>query len=260
MRQVSYHSFMKTIFNIIVLLGLLLTASCSTTRPEGTTEAEVLYKEAQKLIADGRYLLATEKLNTIRSQYPYSFYSTHAELLNADILFQQENYVESASAYIVFKDFHPKHEKLDYVIWRIAESFYLQLPETFDRDLAPGYEAIKYYQELLRIFQNSEYAKEATERQATIQEMLNKKEKYIADFYYKTEEFASALYRYKQILGSISDKEYQIHAATRAMSSASFLKRYDDCRNLFNRYKNFVTEPKQAEAFKENLKNCKEDE
>lgn len=251
---------MKILFNVIVLTGLLFVASCSSTRPEGTTEAEVLYKEAQKLIADGRFLLATEKLNTIRSQYPYSFYSTHAELLNADILFQQENYVEAASAYIVFKDFHPKHEKLDYVIWRIAEAFYLQLPETFDRDLAPGYEAIKYYQELLRIFPLSTYAKEANDRQVAINDMLNKKEKYIADFYYKTDEFESALYRYKQILGSISDDEYQLHAATRAMSSASILKRYDDCKMLYQRYKSKIKIEEQATTFKENLKNCKEDE
>lgn len=248
---------MKTL--IAIILALLFIFSCTSQRPEGTTEAEVLFKEAQKLIKDGRYLLATEKLNTIRSQYPYSYYATHAELMNADILFEQENYVEAASAYIVFRDFHPKHEKLDYVIWRIAESFYLQLPETFDRDLAPGFEAIKYFDELLRTFPTSEYSKDARERQDSIKDMLNKKEKYIADFYYKTDDFESALYRYKQILNTISLADYQEHAAVRALSSASKLKRTMDCKEIYGRFKSKVNQQELQKNFEIDFNNCKEE-
>lgn len=244
--------------NILVLM-LAILVGCSTQRPEGATEAEVLFKEAQKLIEDGRYLLATEKLNTIRSQYPYSYYSTHAELMNADILFEQENYVEAASAYIVFRDFHPKNEKLDYVVWRIAESFYLQLPETFDRDLAPGYEALKYFDELQKVFPKSEYAQQAQERKNSIRDMLNKKEKYIADFYYKTEDFESALHRYKHIIATIPIEEYQLHSAVRAMSSASTLKRFQDCREIYGKFKNKISERNFAIDFENNFKNCKEE-
>ncbi|GAB4009611.1 MAG: hypothetical protein Fur0010_00540 [Bdellovibrio sp.] len=248
---------MKTIISII--FASLFIFSCTSPRPEGTTEAEILFKEAQNLIKDGRYLLATEKLNTIRSQYPYSYYATHAELMNADILFEQENYVEAASAYIVFRDFHPKHEKLDYVIWRIAESFYLQLPETFDRDLAPGLEAIKYFDELLRTFPTSDYSKDAKERQDSIKDMLNKKEKYIADFYYKTDDFESALYRYKQILNTISLADYQEHAAVRALSSASKLKRTMECKEIYGRFKSKVNQQELQKNFEIDFNNCKEE-
>ena len=123
------------------LLLVFVLASCSTVRPKGKTEAEVLFLEAKFLIEDGRYLMATEKLNSIRSQFPYSYYATHAELLQADILFEQDNYVEAAAAYILFKDFHPRHKKMAYVVWRIAESFNNQRPPTYDRDLSPLYEA-----------------------------------------------------------------------------------------------------------------------
>jgi outer membrane protein assembly factor BamD len=82
----------------LLLVLSLLVISCATKRPQGQTEAEVLFKEAKELIGKSRYIQATEKLNAIRSQYPYSFYATHAELLQADILFAQENYAESAAA------------------------------------------------------------------------------------------------------------------------------------------------------------------
>src|SRR5690606_2736481 len=148
----------------LIFIALFLLSSCSTPRPEGETEAEVIYKEAQALVEDGRYLLATERLNTLRSKFPYSFFATHAELLLADVQFLQENYTEAAASYILFRDFHPKHEKKDYVLYKIAESFYQQLPDTFDRDLTAANEAIRYYRELLKGGKKSEYAQSAQDK------------------------------------------------------------------------------------------------
>ncbi|MEX1099820.1 MAG: outer membrane protein assembly factor BamD, partial [Bacteriovoracaceae bacterium] len=143
----------------LIFFTLFILVGCATEKPEGKTAAEVLYKEAQNLMDDGRYLLATEKLNQLKNQYPYSFYATPAELLQADILFEQENYVEAAAAYLLFKDFHPKHDKMPYVIFKIAESYFEQIPDTFDRDLQPAFEAIKYFKELVFRFPSSDHSK-----------------------------------------------------------------------------------------------------
>lgn len=183
-----------------------MAVSCATKRPEGSTEAEILFKEANDLIKKSRYIQATEKLNTIRSQFPYSFYATHAELLQADILFAQENYPEAAAAYRLFRDFHPKYNELGYVVYRISESYYRQLPETFDRDLSAGIEAIKFYEELLQTYSTTEYAKDAKDRIAKINDMIEKKEIYIADFYFKTEDYFAAKARYEDILKNLKDE------------------------------------------------------
>jgi outer membrane protein assembly factor BamD len=166
-----------------------------------------LYKEAKDLISKSRYIQASEKLNQIRSQYPYSFYATHAELMQADVLFSQENYAEAASAYILFRDFHPKYSNLGYVIFRISESFYNQLPTTFDRDLTAGVEAIKYYNELLQNYSNTEYVKDARARIAQIEDMVLKKQIYIADFYFKTHDYEAAKSRYQDLLISLTDEK-----------------------------------------------------
>src|SRR5690606_9943092 len=171
--------------HITFFAALMFLVACSTPRPQGETEAEVIFKEAQALVDDGRYLLATEKLNTVRSKFPYSFYATHAELLLADVQFKQENYTEAAASYILFRDFHPKHEKSDYVLWKIAESFYNQLPDTYDRDLSAANESIKYYREMLRIYPNSQYSQNAQEKINRCEQLLRDKEQYIADFYFK---------------------------------------------------------------------------
>lgn len=209
--------------NIITVLLLFTFISCASKRPEGTTEAEVLFKEAKDLISKSRYIQATEKLNSIRSQYPYSFYATHAELLQADILFSQENYLEAAAAYQLFKDFHPKYNELGYVIHRISESYYRQLPDTFDRDLSAGVEAIKYYHELLQSYPNTEFTKDAQERITQIENMLEKKEIYIADFYFKTKDYLAAKVRYEEILKKLKNNDERKRILARIEESQSHL-------------------------------------
>lgn len=212
-----------SILKFLVLSFSLLVISCASKRPQGSTEAEVLFKEAKDLISKSRYIQATEKLNAIRSQYPYSYYATHAELLQADILFSQENYAEAASAYILFRDFHPKYAELGYVIFRISESFYRQLPSTFDRDLSSGVEAVKYFNELIQNYPNTEYVTEAQTRINQIEEMIEKKEIYIADFYFKTKDFEAAKARYEEILKTLKNKNEKLRILTRIDEAATHI-------------------------------------
>jgi len=214
---------MLKVVKFLLISLTLIFLSCATKRPEGSTEAEVLFKEAKALMGKSRYIQATEKLNLLRSQYPYSFYATSAELLQADILFAQENYAEAASAYILFRDFHPKYSELGYVIFRISESFYLQLPSTFDRDLTAGLEAIKYYNELLQNYPNTEYVKEAQSRINQIESMLEQKEIYIADFYFKTKDYFAAKSRYEEILKSLKNEAEKTRIAARIEESQKLL-------------------------------------
>lgn len=227
----------------ILVLSLVLLAACSTPRPEGETEAEVLYKEAQALVNDGRYLIATEKLNTLRSKFPYSYFATHAELLLADVLFKQENYTEAAASYILFRDFHPKHERSDYVLWKIAESFYQQIPDTFDRDLSGAIESIRYYNELLRVYPKSEYIDNAREKIARSEQMLRDKERYIADFYFKTEVWDAARYRYEDILKNFREVALVDHASIRVLQSTEQMG--DEkvaCEKFYKKYLNRVSD------------------
>ena len=213
------------ILNLLLIISLtFLVYSCATTRPTGSTEAEILFKEAKELVSKSRYIQATEKLNSIRSQYPYSFYATHAELLQADILFSQENYMEAASAYILFRDFHPKYTELGYVIFRISESFYRQLPATFDRDLSSGVEAIKYFNELILNYPNTEYVKDSQSRINQIEEMLEKKEIYIADFYFRTKDFVAAKARYEDILKSLKNNNERIRILSQIDLAQNLIK------------------------------------
>jgi len=205
LKSFSIWGLLLKISKFLFVAVFILISACSTKRPDGATEAEILFKESKELVSKSRYIQANEKLNQIRSQFPYSYYATHAELLQADILFSQESYAEAASAYILFRDFHPKYAELGYVIFRISESFYKQLPPTFDRDLSAGLEAVKYYNELLQNYSNTEYVKDARARIKQIDDMIVQKEVYIADFYFRTKDFKAAKSRYEEIIKNVTD-------------------------------------------------------
>ena len=211
---------------ITSFLTLLVVFSCASDKPTGKTEAEILYKEAKELMDEERYILATEKINQLKNQYPYSYYATPAELMLADILYKQENYVEAAAAYLLFRDFHPRHEKIPYVIFQIAESFYLQLPDTDDRDLEPAFEAIKFYREIITKYPDSPEVKKAKKKINECKQRLNNKEQYVADFYFKTESYDAALWRYQDILRNIKDdKDIRSHSMSRIIQTSYHLKK-----------------------------------
>lgn len=212
---------------------------CSGNQVKGQTAAEVLFKEAQSLVERERYLLATEKLNALRSQYPYSFYATPAELLQADILFKQESYAEAAASYKIFRDLHPRHKEIPYVIWQTAESYYRQLPDTFDRDLTPAKEAMRIYQDIIKKFPESERVESASKRIEECRVLLRKKDKYIADFYFKTKAYDAAQFRYLDILKSYPDNEGLVkNAKERLVQSSLLSKKYEDCIFFGKKYAN----------------------
>lgn len=234
---------------------LFVILACSSDKPDGKTEAEILYKEALELIAAERFILATEKLNQIKTQHPYSFYATPAELLQADVLFEQENFVEAAAAFLLFRDFHPKHEKIPYVVFKIAEAYYKQIPDTIDRDLEPAVEAIRYYDEVVQKYGDSSYAMDAKNRIDKSKKMLRQKDQYIADFYFKTKEWSAARYWYLDMLENHQEPKTRNHAMVRTVSASRNLKEWDSCRDYSEKFLQLVDKEDKKEI-KSILDNC----
>lgn len=233
----------------ITLLAFLiiLLSACASDKPDGKTEAEILYKEAEELMKADRFILATEKLNLIKTQHPYSFYATPAELLQADILYGQENYIESAAAYLLFRDFHPRHEKIPYVVYKIADSYYKQIPDTIDRDLEPALEALKYYDEVIQKYGDTSYRKDAENRIVKAKKMLRQKDQYIADFYFRTKEYSAARYWYLDILENHQDERTRSHAMFRTILATSMLKEWQPCLDYVEKFYQSVDKESQKE-------------
>ncbi len=200
----------------------ILVGGCSTTQPgeADPNSAEGMFKTANELESDDRYDEAISKLNELKNKFPYSHFATDAELKVADIHYKRETYIESQTAYQLFKDFHPKHPKSDYVTFRLALSYFNQLPGSIDRDLGVAQKAIQFFKEVETSYAKSEYVKEAKEKEGEAYKMLAGKEMYIANFYYVREVYDSAQRRFEGLLAKYPDRGFDDEALYKAGISA----------------------------------------
>lgn len=218
---------------LVTLLISLVFLGCSSSEKIDTSTAEGVFKLAEKYEKDERYEESIQYFNEVRNKHPYSRFATDAELKIADIEFKRENYVEAETAYKVFKELHPDHPKIDYVTFRLALSFFKQLPTTTDRDLGIAGNAILYFDEVMSSYPKSEYAKEAQEYKMKARKMLADKEAYIANFYFKRGQWISALGRYEDLMKNHVGTGYEKEALLGATVSAYKAKDMDKAKYYF---------------------------
>jgi len=184
---------------ILTLLFHFLVA-CSSADKIDTSTPEGAFKQAEEMEKDERYEEAVAKFMDVKNKFPYSKLATQAELRIADVQYKREAYIEAAGAYQLFKEFHPKHPQADYVTFRLAMSYFSQLPGSIDRDLSVADKAIMFFDEVIATYPNSQHVAEAKTHKAEALTMLAKKEIYVAEFYEKRKSYDSALKRYETVL------------------------------------------------------------
>jgi len=206
---------MKHSLLILVLLFCfqILTACSSEEKKADTPEG--LFAIAQEYEKDERYEDAIRRYNDVKNKFPYSAVATKAELAVADVHFKEESYAEAQLSYVTFRELHPKHPQIDYVIFRIGLSYFNQLPETIDRDLSLAHEAINYFNEVTDKYPNSAHVAEAAEKRAQAIKKLAEKEDYIADFYFKRDHCESAVLRYENLVKKYPNQGFDSRALAR---------------------------------------------
>lgn len=175
-------------------------AACTSTEKFDTSTPEGAFKQAEEMEKDERYEEAVAKYTDVKNKFPYSKLATQAELRIADVQYKREAFIEAAGAYQLFKEFHPKNPQSDYVTFRLAMSYFNQLPSSIDRDLSVADKAILFFDEVINSYPNSQYFAEAKTHRAEALTMLAKKEIYVAEFYAKRKNYDSALKRYETVL------------------------------------------------------------
>jgi outer membrane protein assembly factor BamD len=184
--------------NIKLLYFFLIFAlvHCSTTDKKDSETPEAIFAKAQELEKEDRLEEAIKKYNDVKNKFPYSKLASQAELAIADTYFKQESFPEAQASYVTFRELHPKHPQIAYVIYRIGLSVFNQLPETIDRDLSLANQAITIFEEVIKNYSTSEYIPGAQKKKDICLKMLAEKEVYIANFYFKKGHYETANKRY----------------------------------------------------------------
>jgi outer membrane protein assembly factor BamD len=219
----------------VTTLCLLVVASCASQSID-ENNPEDLYKAAEQDIGSKKYLQAAERLRIVKNRFPYSHYSTLAALRLADVAFEEESYAEAAANYETFRDLHPRHEKSDYVMFMIGESYYRMLPSSIDRDLSWAYKAIESYAELEKVYPRSSYVETAKTHAIAAQERLAEKELYIGDFYFIRKRYESAARRYEKVASRFTKTSAEETAYSKWAESLKKLNRTDEMKHVWQVY------------------------
>jgi outer membrane protein assembly factor BamD len=241
----------------VVLFAVISLAGCgSSAKKADPATAEGAFALGEKYQKDDRFEEALAQFNQVKNKHPYSRYAVEAKLRIADIHYDREDWVEAENAYQVFKEMHPKHPKIDYATFRLAMSFYNQLPTTIDRDLILADKAISSFRETMQSFPSSEYAPQAKEYEAKALKMLAEKEAYIGNFYFVRKDYDSALGRFETLLAKYPGLGLDAMALARAAVSAYKIQDLGKARSYYEKLMASFPDSVEANEIKSELKDA----
>ncbi len=185
--------------------------------PEDT--AQELYEAGREAMAEKKYYDAVEYFNKLKDRYPFSPYTPAALIALGDAHFLNEDYAEAAAAYEEFETMHPRHEEIPYVLYQLGVSNYKR-SESIDKPQDTMHEALETFHVLVANFPDTEYGKEGADYILKCRKRLAEHELFVADFYWRTDQYGAAWKRYMYVLDNFKElPEVQEYANLRAQLS-----------------------------------------
>ncbi|MES2614204.1 MAG: outer membrane protein assembly factor BamD [Bdellovibrionota bacterium] len=150
----------------------------------------------------------TEVINNVdeyKTRYPYSQYTQDADLMQGDAYYQSDRYPEAIAVYEDFVRKNPTHSQVALATYRISKCYDFQAPDNIDRDQANSKKALDKFNYYIQNFPKTEWIDEAKQRREVLNRRIADHSEFIAQFYWKKDQYASALSRYLEILKSYSN-------------------------------------------------------
>jgi outer membrane protein assembly factor BamD len=189
-----------------VLLALALASGACRSTPK---EDPILRLSATESLAQGKEMMAKEKYARARPYFTHAFevepnsaIGREGLLLAADTFYLEggtANYVQSEAKYRDYLNRFPTSAQAPYVQFQIANSLAKRM-EKPDRDQTVTRKALEAYRELMRIYPTSEYAAQAQEQIALVENNLAEHEFAIGRFYLRYGIGAGAVQRFETLL------------------------------------------------------------
>lgn len=199
---------MRLTWALTSILMLWLVSGCALIdayflEPAGDTAVE-LYEAGIDAMDAKEYEDAQEYFTKLKDRFPFSPYALKAELALGDAYFLDEEYLLALDAYKEFEALHPTHEDIPYVLYQIGNSNY-QLFETIDRRQENIKEALEYFYRLRQSYPDTKYAEAAEDLISKSRRILAEHEVFVADFFWRTQQYGPAWKRYQYVVENFSD-------------------------------------------------------
>jgi len=192
----------------VVLLLLMLASGCVLIDqyflPPAEDTAQELYEAGMDAMNAKEYVDAQGYFNKLKDRFPFSPFALKAELALGDAYYLDGQYMQARESYKEFEALHPSNENIPYVVFQIGNSNY-KLFKSIDRRQENIKEGLEYYYRLRESYPDTPYAEAAQELIVKSRRILAEHEIYMADFFWRTDQYGPAWHRYQYVVENFSD-------------------------------------------------------
>jgi len=212
---------MRIFFPLLLLTSLLL-AACAGGERVADLPADVLYNRAAEALDSSDYEKTEEWIRILREQHPFSPRAVDAELLRAEMLYQQDDFEGAAAAYRAFDELHPGHPRAEYALYRAGKCHEERLLSA-DRDQSATRDMIDAFARLLGAYPEGEHAAEARGLMARGRSLLAEHEMKVARYYLKEKKYQAAITRFELVANTYADTPFRDEALRLALETRAKL-------------------------------------
>jgi outer membrane protein assembly factor BamD len=194
---------MKKLLASIAILSFL-TACSGNAEPRGFGVAgdKQLYEEALAAIGNDNKAVV-EKLNVLELNYPKSSALPEAMILKLYALYSSQRYEEALSQADRFIKLYPDHKSTPYAYYIKGMSNQARMMD-IRRDQGPTIEALNSFNELNKLYPDSNYSNLARNKVIEAETLLAVKNLEIGKFYAQRGQFSAASERFQKVLDDFS--------------------------------------------------------
>ncbi len=193
-------------------------SSASTTdevkpiQPNETPEA--LYNNGVDALHGGRYKLAAAQFDAIQQNYPYSAWTSNAQLMEGYALYLQNGYADAISQLDRFLQLHPTSKDAAYAYYLRALCYYEQIAD-IQRDQQGTAEAMAALQDVVTRFPDSTYARDARLKVDLCRDHIAGKEMLVGRYYEQQRYYEAAINRYQRVVQDFQTTNHTAEALSR---------------------------------------------
>lgn len=184
---------LKGLGALMMLLLILMSSACSDYQKLlNSDDVSEKYKQAEVYYNNGEYRKANRLFEQIIPKYRGKPQAQRIIFFFAESYFQTKSYYLAAYQYENFIKSYPKSDRVQEATFKAAKSYYFQSPR-HSLDQEDTFTALEKLQVFLNLYPESEYAEEANQMIAELQEKLEKKDFEIAKQYYTIRDYKAAI-------------------------------------------------------------------
>jgi len=161
--------------------------------------AGTLYSNGLDYLQKGENKKASEAFNAVETNYPYSTWANHAELLHGYAEFRRQNFDSAVGALNRFIELHPASPDAAYAYYLKALCFYEQI-EGVHHDQTFTLEAVQALQDVITRFPDSAYARDARVKLRLAQNRLAGHQMAIGRFYERQNLYPAAIHQFQIVV------------------------------------------------------------